>query len=150
MKPVVCLSLVLFWLVYSIILDSYLYRQTIYTYFLCWLIYIYIYRERERVGKIRGNCETTNYTSINSFQDTTYTIYFYWWTWNIHSEKKIDTQYRFTVFSKKPTSTFCHFRLPQIACCQYDPTYYFQNFHLDSSMYRKIQIRETSKMDINY
>ena len=34
-------------------------------------IYIYIERERERERVKHGNCQTTNYTSINLFQDTT-------------------------------------------------------------------------------
>ena len=42
-KPVVCHTLLVFWLVHLTILDCYLYKQTIYTDFLYWFLYIYIF-----------------------------------------------------------------------------------------------------------
>ena len=51
-----------------------------------------------------------------------------------------------TATAKKPTLTFCHCRPPWFAFCHCKPTQYARNVQLDTSMYRKIQIRDTSKI----
>ena len=43
-----------------------------------------------------------------------------------------------TATSKKLTPNFCHFRSPQFVFCHCEPTYYPQNFYLDTSKYRQI------------
>ena len=60
--------------------------------------------EGEREGEVKyGNCQTTNYTSINSFQDTIYTLYL---NFQIYKLSLIANMYIYDIFKMLSKNKF--------------------------------------------
>ena len=60
--------------------------------------------EGEREGEVKyGNCQTTNYTSINSFQDTIYTLYL---SFQIYKLSLIANMYIYDIFKMLSKNKF--------------------------------------------
>ena len=82
----------------------------------------------------------------------------YWFSRDIHSEKKIsknekNTQsflFLPTATAKKPTLTSFHCGPPQFTFWQGEPLHYSQNIHLDTSKYTQIQNYKTPKIYSKY
>ena len=73
---------------------------------------------------------------------------------NVLSKKKKLKKLSFlslpTAIPMKSMPIIYHCRFHQLTFCRCKPTHYAQNFQLDTSTYRQIQIRDLSKIYSNY